>query len=142
MKRKKQVILEGYKKGLTRQEIVEKYPEQELTNSDVKNIRNMLINEQVITEEDIEQYRKLRREIEKDSNKPITPKQRQTLTYLRMGYFPKEISNLINEPINNIYSRIRTLEEKGRITKNEIEQYREERKAKEEQQEKYELWNN
>ena len=62
IEKRKNAVLEGLKQGLTKGEIVKKYPKQELKITDIGNYRNILIRDGAITEEEIIQHRQSRKE--------------------------------------------------------------------------------
>lgn len=133
LKKRKEVVLEGLREGLSRTEIIQKYPEQELESTDVKYCRNMLIKEGVITQEEIVKYRKLRQQ-EKNQNKTeLTDSEKLIQKYLKKGYEAKEIADLTERSVSGIFGIISRIKKKGKITDEEIKQARMQRKEQEQE---------
>ena len=129
--KKKAVALEGLKEGLTRNEIVEKYPKQELKASDVKNYRNIFIEQGIITQEEIEEYRELRKQKQKmEINTELTDDEKTLLRYLNIGLEASEIAALTHKSSNYTFVKISKIKEKGKITQKDIEKARMNRRIK------------
>ena len=79
---KKAAILEGLEAGLTDKEIIEKYPKQKILGETiVEYYKTILIKEGTITEEEIMQYRKSRKEKKREikSNHIVTNNRKKVL---------------------------------------------------------------
>lgn len=135
LKKRKVVVLEGLRQGLTRTEIIQRYPEQELKTTDVENYRNILIREGIITEEEIVKYRKLREKEKRESKPELTDFEKIILNYLKKGYEAKEIADLTNRSVSGIFGVISRVKKKGEITDEEIKQARMQRKENEKKKE-------
>lgn len=131
IKNRKKAVLEGLKLGLSIQETIDKYPEQELKPYDVSYIRKKLISDGIITKEEIEKYRQLREDQESKTLK-LTDTQKIVLMYLKHGLSGEEIAEKIQKNKSNIYNITSKLKKKGKITTEQIEQYREQRKIRDE----------
>ena len=131
IEKRKAVVLEGLKEGLSRIEIAEKYPKQELKTTDVKKCRNILIEEGIITEEEIKKYRELKKQKEMEKEHELTENEKRVLRYLKRGYKAVEIAELMEKSICYIYVMISKIKKSGEITKEEIDEAREKRKVEE-----------
>lgn len=135
IEKKREAILDGLTKGLTRQEIITSHPKQNLTDSDVKNGIKILKKEGKITQEEIEKYRKLREE-RKNGNNKLTHTEQKIFTYVKIGVDALEIAELMGKSKSYIFTKIWTIRKKGYITKKQIEEARERRKKEQEEQRK------
>ncbi len=127
VQKRKEVVLEGLKQGLSKKEIIERYPQQKLQVYDISNCIALLKKEGKITKEEIRQNRQRR----KENNVQLTPSQIKLLKYLREGYEVKEIAIFINRTTSSVYTKIHELRKKISITPYEIEQARKERIGRE-----------
>lgn len=126
-------VLEGLQEGLSKNQIVKKYPRQKLSGSDVVRYRRILIEEGRITEEQIIEYRNDRLKREKEKNKlELTDFEKQVCSYLKAGYKEQEIAELTGKSVPYVYIAKAKIKEKEKITDEEIEQTRRRRGEKQE----------
>lgn len=126
--KKRTAVLGEVTKGLSRREIIEAYPEQNLTDSDVKNYIRKLKEEGTITEEEVIKYRKLRNE----QNKILSFNEKTVLRCLKSGHSTNEISKIIKKSTSYTFALIRNIKNRGYITDEQIRRAREERANKKE----------
>lgn len=132
---KKKAVLEGLIDGLTKSETVERYPNQNLTVEQVGAYRRVLVDEGKITDDQILEYRRARREDKTDKNE-LTRSEEEVYRYLIDGVKVKEIAKAVTKEVSSIYSIISRIKNKGKITDDEIKKAREERERKEEEKAK------
>lgn len=89
--KRRKVVLKGYLQGLTQNQIVKEYPEQELTKSLVLYYREVLIKENQITREKIEEARQKRQERERKRREEQKIKSRQAEERQKVNLLRREI---------------------------------------------------
>ena len=133
-KYKKEVILNGLEQGLSQEEIIEEYKESVKNIEGIKNktisrkiisdYTKKLLNQGVITKEQIERKRlegqKIR--IERRKEQHVGPHEERVLELLKLGFYGAEIAKVTELTLSYISQIKRKLEKRGKITEEEIQE--------------------
>ena len=122
-------IIEGLKRGETYKEISRNIP---ISDSQIKNITQWLIEEKVITQKQIDEAKeKYKNEPKQKENNTEILEEQQIIDYLTLGYDNFDIRMRHPKLDNEVFLSMQNeLIENKKITRKEIKKYRQKRKEK------------
>lgn len=123
MKNKRKAVFEALKLGLSVQETIDRYPEQHFEKYSVIEIRKNFIKEGKISKEKIKEYKKIK-EKNKNSHNNLTELENEVFKYLKQGLNINEIVEKTGKSKSYMFEIIDKIRKKGKITNQQIKQYR------------------
>ncbi len=122
-KNKRKAVFEALKLGLSVQETIDRYPEQHFEKYSVTEIRKNFIKEGKISKEKIKEYKKIKEKNENLYNN-LTELEKEVFKYLKQGFNINEIVEKTGKSKSYMFEIIDKIRKKGKITNQQIKQYR------------------
>lgn len=111
-------VLDGLRQGLTYDEIAEAYEKKKLTKKMVAKIKEKLVNEGIITEEEIEAAREKRKSAKREENKYVLKPDDEKIRKLsHLGFKVEQIEVIIGRGEFYIVERRKVMEAQGLINR-------------------------